>query len=184
MSKLQMSEDYLSILDRIMTWISHCDTKASIIIGGVGVIVSVFLSPEYSKKLLAIYRYMIASSTMWSIIYMIAISFAIIAIICGSICLISVLTARINSSVFAQKKLNTDSLVFFSSIAKIPTFAAFKSRIQNYDNTDYSNDILSQIYICSLICSKKYKLYNAGLLSIVSGAILFAILFAIGIAIA
>ena len=37
----------LSILERNTTWIENCDNKASIVLGIVGVIFSVFLTTDY-----------------------------------------------------------------------------------------------------------------------------------------
>ena len=42
-------------------------------------------------------------------------------------------------------------------------------------------DLISQIYICSIICDKKFKYYKLGLFLASIGSILFAVLILIGL---
>lgn len=48
--KNNYTEDLPSILDRIIVWTDNCDSKTSIILGGLGVIAGIFMASDYVTK--------------------------------------------------------------------------------------------------------------------------------------
>lgn len=52
------TEHYNQILDRNIAWIENCDTKASIILGGIGVIFGILLASDYVKKIIEVLKNM------------------------------------------------------------------------------------------------------------------------------
>ena len=76
--------------------------------------------------------------------------------------------------------MNLTSLMYFHNIAKYNTYNDYKNKVLNATNDEFFNDILSQIYLNSKICTEKYENYNKGLILSIKGAIVFVILWAIG----
>mgnify|MGYP007038901753 FL=1 len=72
------------------------------------------------------------------------------------------LEGKINSSVFSEKDLQTESLLFFQTIAK-KSFKQYKTDIKHINEKKIFEDYLSQIYINSKICTVKFTNYNKGL---------------------
>lgn len=73
------------------------------------------------------------------------------------------------------------SLIFFSSIAQHSTLLSYKQHLEKCETTQLNDDLISQIYICSIICDKKFKYYKRGLLLASIGSLLFVTLFVIGL---
>lgn len=96
--------------------------------------------------------------------------------------LIGVLFARVNIEEFKNKGIKTESLLFFSSIAKNENFSKYKIKVNKCSEEQLRDDLISQIYICSLICDKKFELYKKGLLSAIVGFCVFMLMIVIGVA--
>lgn len=91
------------------------------------------------------------------------------------------LFARINLNEFSDRGIKSDSLIFFSSIAKYNTLLSYKKHLEKCEIEQLNDDLISQIYICSIICDKKFKYYKRGLLLTSIGSLLFVTLFVIGL---
>ena len=181
-NNVKLSKDDLNqALDRTNEWIENCDTKASIVLGGIGVVFGILLASDYVKKISEIFNAMIKKSNCWSCLYMFLCVVAIGAIFVGTFFIIKVLVPKINTSIYSTKGIISDSIIFFGTIAKNETFQDYKTKIDAYSESDLLNDIKSQIYICSMICDKKFKNYKLGLTISISGFSAFAILMIIGI---
>ena len=77
----------------------------------------------------------------------------------------SVLIARI-------KTPHKDSLIYFGTISG-SNEEDYKTSIEGYDDNKLKDDYVRQIHICSRICTKKFKAYNAAVVSSVVGIIAF-----------
>ena len=119
-------EELTGILDRTTAWIENCDSKASILLGSLGVLAGILLATDYAKKFLEIYRYLISHITFWMVIYLIFYVIAMMLIVAGVVSWICVLFARVNINIFAERGIKSDSLIFCSAIAKHTTFASCK----------------------------------------------------------
>ena len=119
----------------------------------------------------------------WTIIYIIFCIFAISLILAGCVCWITVLFARVNPNEFSNRGIKSDSLIFFSSIVKHKSLSSYKQKLEKCETVQMEEDLISQIYICSIICDKKFKYYKLGLLFASIGLIFFVVLFVIGLVI-
>lgn len=63
-------DELIEILDRTISWIENCDSKASIISSGIGVIAGIMLATDYLEKLIAIYSYMFKNVTVFTVAYL------------------------------------------------------------------------------------------------------------------
>lgn len=174
------TNDLSEMLDRVSGWIEKCDSKVSIILSGIGIIVGILLSKDYVVKIKEICCFMIDEKTVFSYIFLVLYFLSIIAICVGCVSLIFVLFARIRSDEYKSKKVKPDSLLFFGAIAQNKTFTSYRDKCTKWSEKEKIEDYISQIYICSLICSKKYKFYNRGLIIIIIRLIVFAFLGIIG----
>mgnify|MGYP000696616243 CR=1 FL=1 len=181
MESKRTQEQLTDILDRNTAWIENCDSKTSIILAGFGVIVGILLAADYASKFVSIFRYMTSNVSFWSVVYLIFCIFAICLILAGCICWITVLFARVNPDDFSDRGIRSDSLVFFSSIAKHKTLSSYKQNLEKCETAQINDDLISQIYICSIICDKKFKYYKLGLLLALIGSFLFVVLFVVGL---
>lgn len=174
-------DDFNQILDRNITWIENCDTKTSIILGGIGVVFGVLLASDYVNKIVGIFNHMLCNIGFWSGTY-IVISIISVMVLCGGMFfLIRVLLPKKNPALFKEKGVIVDSLIFFQSIAKNKTFQAYKTKVLDCTEEKLCEDIISQIYICSNICDKKFDNYKKGLILSICGFALFAVMMLIGI---
>lgn len=181
MENKRTHEELTEILDRIILWTENCDSKTSIILGGFGVITGIFLATDYVSKFLSIYRYMISQINFWTVVYLIFCFISLGLMIVGCICWIIVLFARVNPSGLSDRGIKSDSLIFFSSISKHKTLSSYKQKLKKCEKAQMEDDLISQIYICSIICDKKFKYYNLGLLFALIGVALFVVLILIGL---
>ena len=174
-------EDLPSILDRIIVWTDNCDSKTSIILGGLGVIAGIFMASDYVTKIIEIVRFMTSHVNFWAVIYLIMFFGSIAVLLAGCFFLIRVLISVTDTKSYQERGVTEESLVFFSSIAKNKTLSAYKKKVQKTDNAQFEEDIISQIYICSIICDAKFRNYKTGLLLSLLGFGMFSVTAIVGI---
>ncbi|MDD4565088.1 MAG: DUF5706 domain-containing protein [Eubacteriales bacterium] len=181
MEKNEKRDELNQILDRNIAWIENCDSKTSIVLGCIGIIAGILLAADYVSRIIAIFRNFLETLSFWSVTYLIIAYASICTVAAGCLCLLLVLVAKINLKEFAAKGVRTDSLIYFSSIARIKTMSSYKSKLRSMKDDELEEDLISQIYICSIICSKKFARYKIGLLLSVLGLISFAAMIIIGL---
>lgn len=174
-------EDLPSILDRIIVWTDNCDSKTSIILGGLGVIAGIFMASDYVTKIIEIVRFMTSHVNFWAVIYLIMFFGSIAVLLAGCFFLIRVLISVTDTKSYQERGVTEESLVFFSSIAKNKTLSAYKKKVQKTDNAQFEEDIISQIYICSIICDAKFRNYKTGLLLSLLGFGIFLVTAIVGV---
>lgn len=158
-------EDLNQILDRNIAWIENCDSKASIILGAVGVVLAILLSIEVGDLYKNLYGCM--TFTDWLFLIMLVIAFVICII--GIVFLLKSLTAKIDIKEFSKGGVFTDSRIFFSAIARNASFVEYSNKLKETDENIVLEDLKSQIYICAVICDAKFRNYNRGLFYSMSG---------------
>ena len=174
-------EELSNVLDRTIRWIENCDSKASTILGVEGVILSIVLASDYVKTIFAVYKYMISNLNFWTGLYLTITLFSVIALCVGTIFLIKVLGAKIDSSEFQNREVQPDSVIFFGTISENKSLEDYNKKLRGYSSLQMDDDLISQIYICSLICKLKFELYKKGVVITESGLFVFMITMFIGV---
>lgn len=151
----------LNELDRHLDWIKSCDTKASIILGVVGVLSAGFTS-EYSIKMInTIISSSINNMNFSNFLYLLLTVTSWLAYVYGTYNIIRVLVPRLKKSVRDYKGTDQESLYYFETISN-RTFLEYKEKKFNRLYEEDIEDILSQIYINAKISTKKYSFYHTG----------------------
>ena len=161
------SIDYLqSTLDHIIGFVNSCDVKASIVLGIFGIVVGGLLSDSILTILLSNLNLAIGSDGLFAPIFLVLFGLSSISILTGLFFLISAISAK-------TKLSKKDSKIYFVDIAANATEEAYRKKLVPLKETDVSADLISQIYITSKICTKKYRHYNFGLLTLAIGIVVF-----------
>lgn len=161
------SIDYLqSTLDRIIGFVNSCDVKASIVLGIFGIVVGGLLSDSILSIILCNLNIAIGSDGLVAFFFLVLFALSSLSILTGLFSLICAISAKIKLS----KK---DSKIYFVDIAKNATEEAYKKKLVPLKEGDVNDDLISQIYINSKICTRKYKRYNFGLIILVIGVVVF-----------
>ncbi|MFZ3372772.1 MAG: hypothetical protein WA131_07105 [Desulfitobacteriaceae bacterium] len=171
-------EDSYKNLERVNFWIANCDTKASFILALIGIFLSAFMSNdlingsvkslfnEISKfkpidiKVIFIFSIIVTSGV--TIFFFVRCIFN----------LLKTLTGKIDSPIPQEQNLSADSFLFFGSISS-RGFDSYKNGWDNLSENEIVNDIDSQTYINSKICSLKFRNYNKAIGNIRLAVILF-----------
>ena len=74
-----------------------------------------------------------------------------------------------------------NSKIFFGSICKNSTYSQYKERMLNCNEDEYINDIISQIYLNSIICNRKFNNFKNGSITAFIGFFSFLAVWGIGI---
>lgn len=170
-------EDYLNILDRVIGFIGNCDNKTSIILGIYGVFFGIVFTSNFFNNFIK--SLILIKINFFTIIYIFFIICTLILFLYGIIKLFKALYAKIDSEVYAEDELITNSYIFYGTISNF-SFRKYKNEIQDLSEEEFRNDILSQIYIDSKICNQKFQNYNKGLIYSFLGLLSFIILMIIG----
>ena len=171
--------DAIDVLDRTIDFVRNCDNKASILLGIFGVVFTIILTADGINNLADIFSAAATQMSFCKAIYLTLMAAAIVVIIFGLSQIIRVLNARVD---FSKKEgIDNDSKIFFEHIRKNTSYLAYKTKLLNMTDEEFLNDITSQIYINSCICSDKYKNYKRGLTWSIVGFAAFIVLWAVGI---
>lgn len=154
-------------LNRIIAFITNCDSKASITIALFGLLIT--MMPNGFESFINTYNRIQESQNenelflfaMIALLLFISIIFIIFSIVELAL----VLKANF-------KKSDKNSLLYFTDIASYK-LDAFLCKNKKANLNDYKRDLLNQIYINSHICTKKYTRYNRGLVAGLIGFFIF-----------
>lgn len=171
-------EEAIGILDRTINFVQSCDSKASAILGVLGVAFTIALTTDGLNSLIQIVRTAANQKTFWGISFLIIFLGSIFTIIFGLSRIAKVLRAEI---CFLQEEgIDNDSKMFFESVSKNNDYLSYKHKLVNMSEDEFLNDVISQIYINSCICSRKYKNYVCGFKWLLVGFSAFLFLWVIG----
>ena len=174
-------EEALNTLDRTIGFVNNCDSKSSVILGIFGVIITILLSSEGINELKNIIKSAITEDTTCGVFYLIFLFVSGAVFSFGSFKLLMVLFANTNCGDDNQVDLERDSKIFFGSICNNANFKQYKEKLTTYSEEDYLNDIISQIYINSVICNKKFENYKNGMKISIIGFLAFIFMWGLGI---
>ena len=162
--KVYTIDDAMYTLDRIMSQISNCDTKASILLGLAGVFITIV-----ADKLLSIYFEPCHSLTsLLAFKYSLFFLVSSILICVGIVFALIVLFPRLNPP-------SSGNHIFFKSIASKYTSITYKESITQLDRNCYFNELIEQIYINAQICKSKYTNFKWATILAGSGLVIFSI---------
>lgn len=174
-------DDLNQTLDRNVAWIENCDNKASIMLGALGVAVSMIFALDYATMILNVIQERWSTASFGNITFLILVASSLCAFLYGGYKLIKTLTPKIDmENLGTDEKMCSNSIIFFSTIATHSNYTKFLEKLKETNEDNYLNDISSQIYICAKICDLKFKDYKKGLYFSVGGLITFMILITCG----
>lgn len=151
------------VLDNTKEWINNVDIKISILIAFMGIILGYILIDSNIDFIERIITTINNNSISFSKIIMgLLVLLLYINTIFSIIKLLYALKGKINIKEFNESGVTLNSLIFYGSIAKY-NYEEFNKKVKNQTKQSNINDILSQVYINSKICTKKFKDYNVGL---------------------
>ena len=163
----------IEVHNQINGWTENCDTKASIALAFLGVLVSVVFTSEYilgtiGAQLNNIISYWRDDSGSFSILStMMFISLFGFVFFMGLCCCHAILSLK------ANLKCNEDSIVFFGKIAEHNTKKDYIEHVNIITEDDFITDKLSQIHTCATICTNKFKHYNKSIKYLSIGLLFF-----------
>lgn len=173
-------EELLGQLDRHLDWIKSCDTKTSIVLGVIGIFLTIFASDGSINIINLVFSGVIQNLNFSNLLYLTLFILSLSIFVYGAFSLIRVLIPRLSKEVEVYHGAYKDSLYFFESIAK-STFPEYKEKIAKRIEEDEIFDITSQIFINAQICTIKYSLYKKGIKFSFLGIAGILILYVIGI---
>ena len=169
--------DAIDILNRTIDFVRNCDNKASIFLGIFGVVLTIFLTTEGLDDLISILDAATTQRTFCNVFYLLLMIGSIITTTFGLCQIIKVLGVQVDFS--KEEGLISDSKVFFECISR-NNYLEYKNKLFTMSDEDFFNDVVSQIYINSRICSDKYRNYKCGFKWSLIGFSGFVVLWVIG----
>lgn len=174
-------DDALDILDRTIGFVNNCDSKASVVLGVFGVLLTILFSSESITELKSIVKEAISAGTCSGVLYWVILSCTAVGFIFGIVKLLQVLFPKTDCDELKQDGLELNSKIFFGGICKSSTYKKYKEKMMRCSEDEYLNDIISQIYLNSVICDKKFKNFKIGVLAALIGFFSFLAVWGIGI---
>lgn len=173
-------EELVYILDRTISFIRNCDNKAAVLLGIVGVILTIVFSTNIivSFKCIFIKCFEKANVCNGYGALLFAFIVSIISIIYGVYNIYVIMTVKLDTP--KKIKKSSDSLIFFEDIAKCSD-VGYKNKIALMTNKQYTDDIVLQIWINSHICSNKYAAYKKSLRCLFAGSLGCLMMYLIGV---
>lgn len=161
--------------NQIIGWTSNCDTKASIVLAFIGIIVSITFTSEYLlggvqteiENFINYWKNDIGGFSLLSTFMFLSLfGFVISTLLC---CYFAI------SSLKANIECPYDSIIFFSKIAKLSK-EKYIEKVNSITEEDFEQDKLSQIHICAKICEDKFEFYNKSIEHLKCSLLLFVCL--------
>ena len=163
---------YVEAHNQIIGWTENCDTKASVILAFIGVLVSVVFTSEYIlgaietqiKNIITYWHDGIGNFSILSTMMFISL-FGFVAFMCLC-CYYSILSLKANI------RCADDSIIFFAKIA-LNTKEDYLEKVNKMTDEEFESDKLSQIHNCAVICDNKFKNYNKSIKYLSFGLLCF-----------
>lgn len=170
-------EDLYKNLDVINQWINNSDNKASIILGLVGILLTIiFTTGNITSQTTKIMKELFLNTNFSDILYLIFFLGSICICILGLCDLIKVLIPTLK-----MKTNKIKSYMFFGSISCYTSFNEYKEDLLKSTEEDIFEDLLNQVYQNSIICNKKYENFAKGIKYFLVGFVSALILYCIGV---
>lgn len=156
-------------LDRVNAWISNCDQKAGLLLATVGIVLAILFATDFVDvvKSSIIEPFMMCLKepehyefSCSRFFFSISLLLSILTCVISSVYALRTISAELNAKEISKvnPSLLSDSYLFFQTIS-CKSFEDFSE----FDGVEYQKDLMSQIYINSSICSKKFGFYKVAL---------------------
>lgn len=163
---------YAEVHNQIIGWTNNCDTKASIVLAFVGVLISVVFSSDYILDTIRVQVGNIIKFWSDGIGKFSVISTIMFISLGGLLAFMGVCFYNAIKALRANINCIEDSIIFFGKIAKLSK-EAYIDKVTNITDNEYQQDKLSQIYNCATICNTKFKYYNKSIGALLKGLLSF-----------
>lgn len=177
-------QDLKENLDRVNMWISNCDQKASFVLAMLGVGMTILFTSDFVKyvrnSIVVPFKTYLCESIGYIDWFRVMIALSLIYVCIGIVItfyqLVNSLRAKTDIKRFAQQGIESKSMFHYVTVAS-KTYNEFCT-----SEVHIINDLRSQVYINSIICTAKFKHYKKAITTLfytVPGIILlvFLILF-------
>lgn len=181
LDKDEQIEEAKASLDRINGWINSCDSKAGTVLALTGVLLTIIFTNDGLTAMYNVLQKSIPPVNFCTVLYLGLLGISALVLGYGMVRLVLTLVARIDSNVYKETGIITDSVLFFGKISNRASYQIFQSDVLKMKKEDYLKDLLSQIYINSKIANEKHVNYNKGIKWTIIGFIAFIVMFLIGI---
>lgn len=163
---MENTEKGLKKLELINQWIANCDTKSSFIFAFLGVLLTIIFSSTIGEDMVNAFSFEKAAKMDCDTVRNFLCLLCVIAFLAGVATtfyyIYFTLKAKIDPKTYTQAGLKTDSNIFYGTIAS-KKYESFKKECDDETDSDFINDINSQIFINSNIATEKFKNYNKSL---------------------
>lgn len=164
--------------EQVSSWINNCDSKASILLALIGVVLSIAFTSDYIlggiegmvKDVIILVKGEGSACACASIFILVILGISLGFLVDSVRNMLLVLYARLDDSRDAENP----SICYYRSIGA-KTYDEYKRLVENVDDDALIEDKLRQVHDCSKICSSKFKYYNEGISSMKVGLVFFAI---------
>lgn len=157
-------EDSYKNLERVNFWINNSDCKASFVLAFIGAFISIgltssLMSDNFKNIFTSLLTIKIEFKALISLLIIINLIVLTFFVVKSVFYLLDVLTAKIDIKEFENTDIVKDSKIFFASIAA-SNFNEFNNKLNLMDEKDVVDDLNSQIFINSKICTVKFEKFN------------------------
>lgn len=182
-TKFKDNDSLVRRLEHINGWINNCDQKSSILLAFLGVVLPLVVASDFSINRLdmligLIKLYMQEGEGCFCFYNALCLSFLGLSIVFAAVAiyyLLCVLKGGIDYKAYRGEGMESISALFFRDVAEA-SYMDYKNRLMG-ENYNSANDLISQIYVNSNICNRKFINYNMALRYICFFLCCFAITF-------
>lgn len=172
----------LKTLDTINMWINNCDTKASVILGIISIMITIIFSSDTFGLIKNIVVDMFANLKGCNWIFACVFLGSIVCMVTGFGFLISVIFPQIiktpqdKHKKLTNKKTQYGDLMSYGLISQ-NTFDEYLAEVSPYCATldKVMEDILFQIHCAACICNVKFEKFKKGILFFFIGIVNFSV---------
>lgn len=176
-------EDAYKTLERTIAFNNTCDSKATTILTVYGVLITVSLTSDGVTTIKTILKTSSSNLQIRNIIYLLILGASLLGFVIGTVYIMLVLLSKTNCEEYSQDGLDLNSIIYFGNIAdseKNINYLDYKKKVMQRTEDEMLNDIISQIYLNSKICNRKYKNYKKGFLISIISLFVFIMIWIIG----
>lgn len=152
-------DDAYKNLERINGWISNCDSKASVLIAVLGILIGctskIFESIKILKDLIEGNLQATTINITLTVFIIIFFLFYLFSIIVTVFHIVKTLYPKLDTKDFNEENLVDESILYFMNINNMG-YKDFNKKTNIIDDKALLDDINSQCYINSCICSQKF----------------------------
>ena len=150
-------------LERNIGFVANCDTKTSIVLTSLGVLLTLFLTNGGLSAILRLGRCGLTGGTLWDIFYLLCLAGAGGVLLFGIWLLVTVLVGRAQTAVKDEETKDDSSLLFFGGILKVGDLPAYRGRFLAMTKEELLDELIAEIYVNAQIATQKYRRYNRGI---------------------